>query len=1129
MQSLTIRLFGYPQLIAGRRRIQVMCRKTLAMMAYLAWHSQGSAARGCESASLAAMFWPGLPPVQAMRALRRALGNFSRAGGKGWLVKSERMLALNAKMDVWVDAVAFENTLASWKTMESSTSDALHLLEAAAGLVRGDFLAGLTLPGCPAFHEWQVLQSERLRLHFGQILEALARLHAAQKNDFSAIQYARYWLEIDPLNEAAHRLLMVLYESSSQSAAALQQYETCRHLLKEKLDVDPEAETLALSRRIRRTRTEIALPAAQPTAPAPLPTVLPVLSPAIPRPTGLVTFLFTDIEGSTRLWEHYPQTMPHAHGRQEAIIRQVMAAYGGYVYKMIGDAFQVAFSDASMALAAAAEAQRQLQSENWGEVGSLKVRMALHVCATEERPDDYLGPELNRVARIMSAGYGGQVLLSRAVYERACDRGLPENIALRDLDEWFLKDLVQPEHLYQLVVPGLTSNFPPIKAAGPRPNLPMPNTPFIGRQAELDQIERLLQDPGCRLISLVGIGGTGKTRLALQVARQSRAYEGRAYFVGLAAITTPEDVTLAIAEATRFSFRSSPNTGLALHDAQMQLLNYLADKKLLLVLDNFEQLIGCATFLTEVLEAAPGIKLLVTSRERLNLPAEWVIDVAGLAFPVCDVHESISQYDAVQMFVRVAERSGRFSVTEDDWLAIARICQLLQGMPLGIEMAAFWTKMLSCSEIADEIARNLDFLTVTWRGMPERHQTLRLVFDYSWRFLSEAEQAAFCKLAVFQSGFTREAALEVVGASLALLTTLGDKSFLRRVSSGRFDIHPVLKQYAGEKLAESASLFAEVRFRHALYYTEWFIRMFGMLKGNEQCAVEQRIVLGELRVEAKNLSLARQVLLERADFERLERILPGMILFDVMNDQQLETREMTSWLLALKDRLQSEGKNTAGFCSASLYALTLAALHRQTADLRSPEHNFYRRDSLQLAETLPDNENKAFTYLVNCVGPGIDPAQGLVLCRQCVEIFERMEDLWGIALSQLILADIVNFGRIDADLARGVYQASMAIFERIQNDWGQTLCYTGLTFLEYQSGRFDEAYRLGQHSVEMLVRLGNFQRLLEIRRMLGEIAVGREDFVDARQHFRFNLAYSLQIGDQAGSEYYMACLARMGK
>jgi predicted ATPase/class 3 adenylate cyclase len=770
---------------------------------------------------------------------------------------------------------------------------------------------------------------------------------------------------------------------------------------------------------------------------------------AIPgRPSGTVTFLFTDIEGSTFLWEHQPEAMQQAFDRQEAIIRQSMAAHDGYVYKMVGDAFQVAFSTAPAAVAAALDAQRLLQAEAWGEIGNLKVRMALHTCITEERGEDYLGPDLNRIARILSAAHGRQVLLSQAVYELVRDH-LPPGTSLRDLGLHYLKDIINPEHLYQLCAPELPDDFPALNTLTPPASLPQQTTPFIGRETELAQIEALLTNPECRLVTLVGVGGTGKTRLAIQFIEQSRIFMGNAFYIELAAVTKADGLVSAIAEAVKLSFHTQPGELLNLEQAQAQLSRYLASKRALLVLDNFEQLISCAEFLSDLLTSAPGIKLLVTSRERLNLPGEWTLEVLGLPFPSQQDVRAILQYPAAQLFVKGAERTGYLVADKTDWPAIARICQLLEGLPLGIEMASTWVKMLSCQEIAAEIELDRDFLAANWRGVPERQRSLRAVFESSWRLLSSQERDVFCRLSVFHAGFTRVAALEVSGAPLALLAALVDKSFVRRLSAGRFEVHPVLKQYASEKLAADASVQIEVQNHHAHYYSTWLEGLFEKLKGNEQLSA-----LATLRLEMLNLRAAWQTLVEQRDFARLEKLLPAIILFFEMNNQHVEIQHEIQMLSNMQRSLRQVFEITAeadlnDMQKASyqgLLAFTLAVLHRYTLDYSHPEQNAsLQQESLQLVHNLPDSSTKAFVYLVNNIGPSTLPPQAsLELCQQSVLIFRRLGDAWGAALAQLILADLNIFEKLlDIELARIAYQDSLDAFLRWEITGGRLYASVG--------------------------------------------------------------------------------------
>jgi predicted ATPase/class 3 adenylate cyclase len=850
-------------------------------------------------------------------------------------------------------------------------------------------------------------------------------------------------------------------------------------------------------------------------------------------PSGTVTFLFTDIQGSVTLWERTPELMAAALQVHNTVMHQAIQTNGGMIFKTVGDSLQAVFSTASQALKASIEAQRGLQSAQWNELGPLKVRMGLHTGEAELDPqgDEYtVSHTKNRVARIMSAGHGGQVLISSAVAELLAGQ-LPEGVSLKDMGEHHLKGLLHPEHLFQILAPGLPAEFPPLKTGDPQSNLPVSTTAFFGREAELIQIDSLLGDPECRLITLTGIGGSGKTRLAIQAARHSRVFHGNVYFVGLATITSLDDLVLSIAEAIQYSFHSPLGSNLPLEEAQSQLLQYLVNKKVLLVLDNFEQLTGWADFLADILAAVAEIKLLVTSRERLNLPGEWVIELSGLSYPGQPVHQTLQQYAAVQLFLNVAERINHFTPSESDWPAIVSICQLLEGMPLGIEMAAAWVKMISCQEIAAEITRDLDFLAASWRGVPERHSTLRAVFETSWRLIPEDERQAFCRLAVFRGGFRREPACEIANASLPLLSTLVDKSFVRRVASGRFEIHPILKQYAAEKLAKNPIAQGEVRTRHAHYFSDWLSRMYDELKG-----ANQSTALTALRAETQNLLTACQELSEQSDFIRLEKIFPALILFYEMNNQRVETQEVSKLLDDIQQRLRQklasdiepDLKGMPRSFYLSLLALTLAGLHNFKKDFQHPQLTApYQQESLQLVQDLPDSEAKAYTILLNCNGGSLFSDQKLEWCQQCFGIFKSMGDAWGAALAQLIWADEMNFSDFDIDMAQIAYQASLDTFVRAKNIWGQALCLNGNTLLEQKAGHYEEAYRLGSQSLEFFNELGNMERIVWLHHTLGNIAIAKGSLKDARTHFEANLAHFTHLGDKDNQKYFRERLASL--
>ncbi|MAT99808.1 MAG: hypothetical protein CL608_21925 [Anaerolineaceae bacterium] len=359
--------------------------------------------------------------------------------------------------------------------------------------------------------------------------------------------------------------------------------------------------------------------------------------------------------------------------------------------------------------------------------------------------------------------------------------------------------------------------------------LPVPATTFIGREAELAHVAELLAEPTCRLLTIVGPGGIGKTRLALQTAEGHRPiFADGVTWVALTGMQTPDHLATAIAEALNYRLRGSTN-------AELELIPLLAAKELLLVLDNFEHLLPAADFLTRLLSQTTAVKLLITSRQPLELQEEWRFDLGELALPDTLTAESLAQNSAVQLFVQSARRvSTAFTPTDNDFPIIVRICQQVDGMPLGIELAASWTRLLSCAEIAAEIEKDLDFLAVSLRNVPPRHRSLRAVFDHSWQMLTPDEQQILLRLSIFQGGFTREAAAQVAAANLPQLSALVDRSLVQRTAVGRYSLHNVIGQYAAERLQANAAAYTETSEHHSRYFLSWLAEQDAALRGAGQ-------------------------------------------------------------------------------------------------------------------------------------------------------------------------------------------------------------------------------------------------------------------------------------------------------
>ncbi len=545
-------------------------------------------------------------------------------------------------------------------------------------------------------------------------------------------------------------------------------------------------------------------------------------------PCGTVTFLFTDIEGSTRLAQQYPDSIGGLLERHHAILKNAIEGHGGYIFHIIGDAFCAAFQTVREAVDAAVEAQRCLAAESWSPE-PVRVRMGIstgsaQVKLRDDRPPDYCGYlNLARVQRVMSVAYAGQILLSNA--SAGLTRGeLPANMSLRDLGEHRLKSLLNPERLWQVVGPGLQADFPTLKSLNAIPNnLPLQLTSFIGREHEREEVKNLLQTH--RLVSLTGAGGTGKSRLALQVAADVLdQFHNGVWFIELAPITDPALILQTVVRVLGLT----PNPGSEPLDV---LKGYLADKCLLLILDNCEHLLDDACrFADAILKAAPQVKIMPTSREALNLAGEQAYQVPSLSAP--DLNhlppvEQITQYEAVHLFIeRAALASPKFAVTNSNAAAVAQICCRLDGIPLAIELAAARVKAMPLEAIVHRLDDRFRLLTGGSRTALPRQQTLRAMIDWSYNLLSEPERLTLQHLSVFRGGWTLEGAeaicdgegieeLEVADQ----LSRLVDKSLVSMDENGRYRMLETVRQYAAEKLIDSGQ--AEwARDQHLNYMVE---------------------------------------------------------------------------------------------------------------------------------------------------------------------------------------------------------------------------------------------------------------------------------------------------------------------
>jgi predicted ATPase/class 3 adenylate cyclase len=562
------------------------------------------------------------------------------------------------------------------------------------------------------------------------------------------------------------------------------------------------------------------------------------MRPQVHDPSSVTAFLFSDIEGSTRLWEEDPERMRAALARHDALTRAAVEVQGGTVVKMTGDGVYAAFADARNALDAVLELQKALVDPAATGGVSLRVRCGLHLGEVEHRDNDYFGTAVNRTARIMGVAHGGQVIMSEAVFDRIAER-LPPEVSLRDLGWVRLRDLASPEHIYQVMHPQLRREFPALRSLDATPNnLPQQLTSFVGRERTLAEVRELLRKT--RLLTVVGVGGLGKTRLSLQVAAEALDdYPDGVWFVELAPIADERLVVQAVASMLGVKSEGA-------RPVQEALLKFVKDRCLLLILDNCEHLPhACAKLAKDLLQAGARMKVLASSRESLHVVGETAYPLPTLALPEQMKNLTIAaltQCEAVHLFRdRATAALPTFRITDRNAMAVADVCRRLDGIPLALELAAARVRALSVETIAERLTDRFRLLTQGDTTALPRQQTLRACIDWSHDLLTEPERTLLRRLAVFAGGWTLRAA-EAVGAGgrvattdvLDLLTLLVEKSLVEfDAEAPRYRLLETVRQYAQE-LLDASGEGDEVRTRHVVFYTALVEEARPMLLGPEQ-------------------------------------------------------------------------------------------------------------------------------------------------------------------------------------------------------------------------------------------------------------------------------------------------------
>jgi predicted ATPase/class 3 adenylate cyclase len=762
-------------------------------------------------------------------------------------------------------------------------------------------------------------------------------------------------------------------------------------------------------------------------------------------PTGTVTFVFTDVEGSTRLLQQLgADAYADALAEHRRALRQAFVRHDGVEVDTQGDAFFIAFATAPAAIAAAAEAQQVLAA------GPIRVRMGIHTGTPHVTDEGYVGPDVHRAARIAAAGHGGQILVSSST------AALVEGERLRDLGEHRLKDLAASERIYQLG----GEAFPPLTSLQ-QTNLPIPATPFLGRQRELDELTALLGSVDARLLTLTGPAGAGKTRLALQAgAEASDHYPDGVFWAPLAALRDPKLVLEAAAQAL---------------DARDGLADHIADRRLLLVLDNFEHLIDAAGELAGLLAACPNLQLLVTSRELLRLPGEQ-------AYPV----PPLEPQDATELFTaRARAADPRF---EPDPI-VEQLCSRLDNLPLALELAATRVTVLSPEQLLDRLSKRLDLLKAG-RGVDPRQQTLRATIEWSYDLLDEEERILFERLSVFRGGCTLEAAEEICEADIDTLQSLIDKSLLRRQGE-RFWMLETIREYAAEQLEQDgeAEVLAE---RHAQYF-------LALAENAGRGAPDEAAGEKGRRLDLDNLRSALGWLIGAGDVER-ELRLATAAFWSLWTLTSL--RELKVWLVSALERA---GGVDSQFRAEALGATALAAANLGERD----DAREYARESLVLARERDDKRQIEWALRVLSFDePDLDERRRLL--QECERLNRELGSDDGLGWVTFLLGDaLFDEGRFEE--ARDMLEQAAAIFTELGERWAATNAEIGVAYALIADGEDEPARRILEEALRTAVDLQSLGLAVDALVAVSSVRVQTDPGAAARL-----LSAAWTIGEEGG-------------
>ena len=868
------------------------------------------------------------------------------------------------------------------------------------------------------------------------------------------------------------------------------------------------------------------------------------------KPTGNVTFLFTDIEGSTRLSQEFPVSYPDELKRHNALLQKAVETNNGFVFKTVGDAFCCAFGDPVDAVKASAEAQIKLNSEDNG-VFKLKIRMGIHIGNAEWSGTDYMGYiTLARTQRVMSAAYGGQIIISNDTYEivkHSFLQGENMSISFRDFGERRLKDLIEPLRLFQLNAPSLQTEFPPLKTLDARPNnIPIQLTSFIGRENEIREIKSILKTS--KLLTLAGAGGTGKTRLSLQVgADMTDDFENGVFITELANVTDP----FLIAEAVLDSLKVKADPGIYPDE---NLASFLEKKELLLILDNCEHLISkCSELADRLLKNCSRLKIIATSREALKCPGEQVYRVPSLSSPDPSLSESpekLTRYASVRLFIeRALSVNQNFRVNNDNLPALSEICFRLDGIPLAIELAAARTKTMSVEKIHERLDNCFNLLVGGNRTSLPRQQTLKALIGWSYDLISEKEKLLWSRLSVYKGGWTLESAEEICSDELLLkeevivvLSQLVEKSIIVYDHiSERYSILETIKQFGEGKLKEAGET-EKLFSRHLDYFI-----LLAKDHSNKFSGKEAPDWLKMADAEHSNFISAIEWSAKNGKTEKAAILSDEINMFWEIRGNYLEGIRITESLL----------EDTSGINPETLSNLYLNTGHLYRAQGNYENAMKYFDKCIAIKRELKNDRGIILVLqsLANVEAGYGNFTRAQKLFEESLEISRRIDFESGIAFAlnnlgnialirgnfqkaEILIAESLAINRssgnkhriafsIDSmgnvmtekgnlEEAQKYLEESLELTREVGDKSGITYALTNLSAIAFRRGNIEQAQNYSEESLKMRIELGDKNGIAYSLFNLGEIFFSRKKYDKAREYYSESLSLRLEIGDKHG-------------